>query len=140
MAGELGVGPEAVDRADLGAEAIRLGRVLAELMPDEPEAVGGDGSAPSPHELLPAALAGCISTTLVMYARTKEWELGDVAVDAYYHSHESPQRLEVEISHGGALSEEPVRRFENVAASCPVQRSLTGGAVFEERIASAATL
>jgi len=31
---------ERLDRADLGAEAIRLGRVLAELMPDEPEAQG----------------------------------------------------------------------------------------------------
>ena len=27
------------------------------LITDEPESVGGDGSAPSPHELLPAALA-----------------------------------------------------------------------------------
>ena len=41
------------------------------LITDEPEAVGGEGSAPSPHELLPAALAACISTTLVMYARQK---------------------------------------------------------------------
>src|SRR6185503_15978094 len=31
---------EALVRADLCAEAIRLGRVLAELMPDEPEALG----------------------------------------------------------------------------------------------------
>jgi RNA polymerase sigma-70 factor (ECF subfamily) len=31
---------ERLDRADLGAEAIRLGRLLAELMPDEPEAHG----------------------------------------------------------------------------------------------------
>ena len=31
---------ERLDRADLGAEAIRLGRLLAELMPDEPEAQG----------------------------------------------------------------------------------------------------
>ena len=31
---------ERLDRADLGAEAIRLGRVLVELMPDEPEAQG----------------------------------------------------------------------------------------------------
>ena len=29
-----------LDRADLGAEAIRLGRLLVELMPDEPEAQG----------------------------------------------------------------------------------------------------
>jgi RNA polymerase sigma-70 factor (ECF subfamily) len=31
---------ESVVRADLAAEAIRLGRVLADLMPDEPEALG----------------------------------------------------------------------------------------------------
>jgi RNA polymerase sigma-70 factor, ECF subfamily len=31
---------ERLDRADLGAEAIRLGRLLVELMPDEPEAHG----------------------------------------------------------------------------------------------------
>ena len=31
---------EALARADLCAEAIRLGRLLAELMPDEPEVLG----------------------------------------------------------------------------------------------------
>lgn len=41
------------------------------LITDEPERVGGDGSGPSPHELFPAALAGCVATTLVRYARTK---------------------------------------------------------------------
>ncbi|MEO6088248.1 MAG: RNA polymerase sigma factor [Umezawaea sp.] len=33
-------GYSAVDRGDLCAEAIRLGRVLAELLPDEPEVIG----------------------------------------------------------------------------------------------------
>lgn len=37
------------------------------LTTDEPAEVGGEGSAPAPHELLPAALASCVSTTLVMY-------------------------------------------------------------------------
>jgi uncharacterized OsmC-like protein len=32
------------------------------LITDEPECIGGEGSAPSTHELLPAALAACIST------------------------------------------------------------------------------
>lgn len=45
------------------------------LITDEPPHSGGDGSGPAPHELLPAALAACISTTLVMYARTKSWDL-----------------------------------------------------------------
>ena len=46
---------------------------------DEPERLGGNDTGSSPHELLPAALAACISTQLVMYARTKGWELGTVA-------------------------------------------------------------
>jgi putative redox protein len=44
---------------------------LHHVLTDEPERLGGEGSAPSPHELLAAALAACISTNLVMYARTK---------------------------------------------------------------------
>ena len=47
------------------------------LVTDEPARVGGDGLGPAPHELLPAALAACISTTLVRYARTKGWDLGE---------------------------------------------------------------
>ena len=38
--GYLSSGSTSVDRPDLADEAIRLGRLLAELMPDEPEAVG----------------------------------------------------------------------------------------------------
>ena len=55
------------------------------LITDEPERVGGEGSAPAPHELLPAALASCVSTTLVMYARQKSWDLGEVTVDVDYN-------------------------------------------------------
>ena len=118
--------------------AIRGGRF--HVGTDEPESVGGEDTAPAPHELLPAALASCVATTLTMYARTKEWDLGEVAVDVNLHQRETPPRFEVEISLGGDLSEEQLRRLEKVAASCPVQRSLQGGALFEERIVSTATL
>ena len=67
------------------------------LITDEPERVGGDGSAPAPHELLPAALAACISTTLVMYARTKDWDLGEVAVAVEYDHGSVPRRFDIEI-------------------------------------------
>jgi putative redox protein len=50
------------------------------IVTDEPVDLGGEGTAPSPHELLPAALASCIGTTLVMYARAKSWDLGEVTV------------------------------------------------------------
>ena len=89
------------------------------LVTDEPEAVGGEGSAPAPHELLPAALAGCISTTLVMYARTKQWELGDVSVDVDYDNHSTPRRFEVTITLTGDLTEAQLERLEKVAATLP---------------------
>ena len=115
---------------------IRGGRF--QIGTDEPESVGGEDTAPAPHELLPAALASCVATTLVMYARTKEWDLGDVQVDVNFRQRETPPRFEVEIALGGDLSEEQLARLEKVAASCPVQRSLTAGAVFEERIVTPA--
>jgi len=105
------------------------------LVTDEPERLGGDGSAPAPHELFPAALAACISTTLVMYARTKEWELGEVSVAVDYDNRSIPRRFEVAIELGGDLSAEQLRRLAKVAESCPVRRSVEAGIEFDETIA-----
>jgi putative redox protein len=97
------------------------------LITDEPEDVGGDGSAPAPHELLPAALAACVSTTLVMYARRKNWDLGNVAVDVDYDHRATPRIAELDIHLSGDLDQEQLTRLEKVAAACPVHRSLEIG-------------
>lgn len=107
------------------------------LVTDEPEAVGGDESAPAPHELFPAALASCVATTLAMYARTKGWELGEVEVDVDYDHLSTPRRFDISIRLGGDLSSEQLRRLEKVAATCPVRRAIEAGVVFEERIQAA---
>src|SRR5258707_8782049 len=67
------------------------------LITDEPERLGGEGSGPAPHELFPAALAACVSTTLAMYARTKSWELGEVMVAVDYDNRSTPRRFEIAI-------------------------------------------
>jgi putative redox protein len=105
------------------------------LITDEPEHLGGEGSGPAPHELFPAALASCISTTLVMYARTKGWELGEVSVAVEYDNRSTPRRFEVAIELGGELSDEHLRRLAKVAESCPVRRAVEAGIEFEEKIA-----
>jgi putative redox protein len=105
------------------------------LITDEPERLGGDGSGPAPHELLPAALAACISTTLVMYARTKDWQLGEVTVAVEYDNHSTPRRFDVAIELGGDLTDEQLRRLEKVAAACPVRRSVEAGIEFFETVA-----
>jgi putative redox protein len=97
------------------------------LITDEPECIGGEGSAPSSHELLPAALAACISTTLVIYARQKDWKLDQVTVDIDYDHHATPRTADVAIHITGDLTAEQLRRLEEVAAACPVHRSLCMG-------------
>lgn len=104
------------------------------LITDEPEAVGGDGSAPAPHELLPAALASCVSTTLVMYARRKSWELGEVSVDVDYDHRATPRTADIAIHIGGDLTDEQLAMLDKVASACPVRRAIEGGIEFTERI------
>jgi putative redox protein len=107
---------------------------LHHLITDEPERLGGEGTAPSPHELLPAALAGCISTHLVMYARTKSWELGEVSVEVDYDHRPNPRRFTVHIWLGAELTGDQLDRLYKVAVTCPVRKALQGGAEFTERI------
>jgi putative redox protein len=109
------------------------------LITDEPVEVGGDGSAPAPHELLPAALASCVSTTLVMYARRKSWDLGQVRVDISYDHRATPRHADITISLGGDLSTEQRELLEKVAAACPVRRSIETEFEFNEQIVSAGT-
>lgn len=104
------------------------------LITDEPPSVGGEGSGPAPHELLPAALASCVSTTLVMYARTKHWELGEVSVAVDYDNRSTPRRFDVRIEFGADLTGEQLRRLAKVAESCPVRRSVEAGIEFHETL------
>jgi putative redox protein len=104
------------------------------LITDEPVELGGDGTAPAPHELLPAALGACVSTTLVMYARRKGWELGQVTVSVDYDHRSKPRRCDVDISVSADLTEEQLERLETIAAACPVRRSIDTDFEFVERI------
>ena len=104
------------------------------LVTDEPEQLGGGDAGPAPHELLPAALASCISTTVLMYARTRGWEIGDVRVDVDYDHRSTPRRFAIALHLDPALSEERVQRLTKVARSCPVRRAIESGIVFDERV------
>lgn len=104
------------------------------LITDQPERLGGDGSGPSPHELFPAALAACVTVTLVQYARTKGWELGDVHVAIDYDHHSTPPRFDVAVEFSGDLTDAQLERLARVAHACPLRRSIEAGIEFVETI------
>jgi putative redox protein len=104
------------------------------LITDEPQRLGGDGSGPAPHELFPAALAACVSTTLVMYGRTKSWELGQVTVAVDYDHRSTPRKFEISIQLSGELDDAQLERLDAVARACPLRRSIEAGIQFVESI------
>jgi putative redox protein len=110
------------------------------LFTDEPERLGGDCAGPAPHELIPAAVASCVATSLVMYARTKGWELGDVSVDVGYQNDAMPRTCAVMVTIEAALTEDQLTRLAKVARACPVRRALEAGVEFTETIRGASPL
>lgn len=104
------------------------------LITDQPERLGGDCSGPSPHELFAAALAACVTVTLVQYGRTKGWRLGDVRVAVEYDHHSTPRRFDVAVELGGELTDAQLERLARVARACPLHRSIEAGIEFAETI------
>ena len=109
------------------------------LVTDEPAHLGGTDSGPAPHELLPAAIAACVSTTLVMYAEKRALDLGGVEVDVEYDNQSTPRHCEVRIRLGGHFTDEELAKLEKVAAACPVRRAVEAGVTFDERIDASTT-
>ena len=104
------------------------------VVADEPEENGGDDSAPSPQELLAASLASCTAITIEMYAKRKGWDVGDIAVDVDYEPAQrgSPTKFKMAIAFPKELPEDQRERLMQIAAKCPVHRTLEGEVMFEE--------
>ena len=105
---------------------------------DEPVAAGGEDAGPDPYTLLLAALGSCISMTLKLYARRKQWPLESVTVhlrQSRIHSKDCQEcmqgkegfvhRIERSVSLTGPLTEEQRTRLQEIAHKCPVHRTLT---------------
>jgi putative redox protein len=107
-----------------------------EVVADEPQQNGGDDAGPSPQELLAASLASCTAITIEMYARRKGWEIGDVSVDVDYEPAQrgSPTKFKMVLNLPKELPEEQRERLMQIAAKCPVHRTLEGEVMFEESV------
>ena len=106
------------------------------VVADEPEDQGGTDAGPSPQELLAASLASCTAITMELYADRKGWDIGEVVVDVNYEPAQrgSPTRFDMVVRLPKELPEEQSERLMQIAAKCPVHRTLEGEVAFQERV------
>jgi putative redox protein len=110
---------------------------------DEPTALGGTGTGPTPYELLLGALGSCMAMTLRMYADRKRWPLHGVRIHlrterAHEQDCEKCENEEVglpriarRIELAGPLSDEQRNRLHQIADRCPVKQTLQRGLIVE---------
>src|SRR6266446_7713070 len=129
--------PDIVVRGDARSFKQEIAAGRHRLVADEPLSAGGGDAGPDPYDYLLTALGVCTSMTVGLYARRKQIPLENITV-SLRHSRiyakdceecETEEgmldRIEVEVELTGALSEEQRDKLMEIAAKCPVHRTLT---------------
>lgn len=138
---------EVIVRGDATGFAQEIAAGRHRLAADEPVAVGGTNTGPTPYDLLLAALGSCTSMTVAMYARRKGWPVESVTVRLRHsriHAEDCADcetkevrldQIDVVIELTGDLTEEQRRRLIEISEKCPVHRTLQSEVVIRTRIA-----
>jgi len=87
---------------------------------------GGNGTGPSPHEYLGAALAACTSMTLKMYASRKAMNLENAIVTVDIERVDDVEKFTRDIQLIGNLNPEDKERLIEIANKCPIHKALAG--------------
>jgi uncharacterized OsmC-like protein len=103
---------------------------------DEPASLGGSESAPDPYDYLLAALGACTSMTVGWYARRNKISLENVTVSLRHsriHARDCEDcetkggmldRIDLDVQLSGPLTPEQHTKLMEIAAKCPVHRTL----------------
>ncbi|MDL2191426.1 OsmC family protein [Cobetia sp. LC6] len=106
-----------------------------ELLVDVPAVVGGDESAPDPHDYFDLSLGACKSITVQMYARRKGLPLAGITTTVdrddsdERRGSDSEYRLTVSMQflaeEGHELDAETRARLIEISERCPIHRLMT---------------
>lgn len=110
--------------------SIEIGEHL--LHSDVPVELGGEASAPEPHDLFDAAIGACKALTLMLYARQKGLPLESLDVQVSRDDSAERQglyRLAVQLELHGALDDAQRQLLLRIADKCPVQKLVTSSEV-----------
>ncbi len=102
------------------------------LYADVGQPLGGQDSAPGPHDFFDASLAACKALTASWYA--KRHGLALERVETQVERDDSRERqgtysLRVKLAFHGALSPEDKQRLYNAVAQCPIHKLMTTSTV-----------
>jgi len=103
------------------------------LYADEPLALLGKNTGPSPTEIVLLALGACTAITVRMYAARKEWTIDRIAVRLRWAPEFTTIERDIEID--GPLGAEQRARLLAIAEKCPVHKVLTGGVTVRSELA-----
>jgi putative redox protein len=99
---------------------------------DIPPSLGGQDSAPDPHDYFDASLASCKALTAAWYAKKHGMALERVEVQVERDNTRERQgtySLRVKLAFHGALSEEEKQRLHAAVAQCPVHKLMTSATI-----------
>ena len=129
--------PDIVVRGDARSFKQEIAAGKHRLVADEPVSAGGGDAGPDPYDYLLTSLGVCTSMTVGFYARRNKFPLENITVSLWHsriHAKDCEEcetregmvdRIDVEVELTGALSAEHHAALMDIAAKCPVHRTLT---------------
>lgn len=103
---------------------------------DEPENLGGENSAPSPHDYLLVSLAACTSITMQMYANRKGIPLQSSNIQIEIVKESDSNEILRKIRLVGELTQEHREDLFRIAKKCPIHKFLEKGATIYSELES----
>jgi len=111
------------------------------IVTDQSMKAGGEDSAPSPLELIPAALGSCVALYVHQFCRSRELPSDCLRVEVTPRYASGPSRIAemgIRVCLPGELPPHAVEMLERVVRSCPVHNTLAHGVAISVAIGTGA--